>query len=398
MNKSARLWLGAVALTACLPLAVAPVQAASFQGLGDLSGGRYYSVATDVSADGSTVVGSSYIGEEADGDPVSEAFTWTIDDGMIGLGHFPDGNPGSYAYCVSADGSVVVGRARDAGQWAHIGFRWTAAEGMVSIHRERSDWSTPSDVSADGSVIVGQYPIAAFRWTEETGMTPLPAVPGEWDGGSWTNANGVSQDGSVVVGSGMIGSHDYAFRWTETDGFVALRDIGPPSDPPIDYTWGQAISSDGSTIAGVAWWDDASGPFWWTEETGMVRMLLPPELAGGWNIYNGPEAVSGDGSLVVGRWPNTAFIWDAQHEVRNLQDVFISEYGLGPPMEGWLLERASGISDDGRVIVGSGINPSGYREAWVAVIPEPSTAVLAAMGCLTLLVFAGRRCRLTRNT
>ncbi len=64
-----------------------PAQAASFQGLGDLPGGRFSSYASGVSADGSVVVGSS----ESTAMFTVEAFRWTQSTGMVGLGDLPGG-------------------------------------------------------------------------------------------------------------------------------------------------------------------------------------------------------------------------------------------------------------------------------------------------------------------
>ncbi len=72
----------------------------SFQGLGGFG-----SVAQAVSADGSVVVGT---GASAFG---TEAFRWTADDGMVGLGDLPGGGFFSAASGMSADGSTVVGNS-----------------------------------------------------------------------------------------------------------------------------------------------------------------------------------------------------------------------------------------------------------------------------------------------
>ena len=70
------------------------------------------------SADGSVVVGwgSSALGREA--------FRWSAAEGMVGLGLLPGGDR-SRAYGVSADGSIIVGTARNA-DGITVGFVWTS--------------------------------------------------------------------------------------------------------------------------------------------------------------------------------------------------------------------------------------------------------------------------------
>ena len=67
--------------------------------------------------------------------------------------------------------------------------------------------------------------------------------------------------------------------------------------------------------------------------------------------------------------------------MRDLNVELPQAYGID--LTGWLLLQATGISDDRSTIVGWGLNPAGNTEAWVAVIPEPSStsiALLAALG------------------
>jgi len=71
---------------------------ATFQGLGDLSGGINTSEARNISADGSTVIGRS------ESDLGLEAFVWTSSSGMRGLGDLPGGEFWSDAHGVSAWG------------------------------------------------------------------------------------------------------------------------------------------------------------------------------------------------------------------------------------------------------------------------------------------------------
>ena len=133
----------------------------SFQGIGDLPGGEFQSYGFAVSADGSTVVGTS---RSAFGD---EAFRWTRAGGMQPLGGLesPNGLFNSGAYGVSADGNVVVGYSARGGSLAPNprAFRWTPSAGMQSLgvlnHPDNDGdpnvASHANDISADGTVIVG---------------------------------------------------------------------------------------------------------------------------------------------------------------------------------------------------------------------------------------------------
>ena len=106
LSKWAVYW-GGVILAAILCGAPAFADMATFQGLGDLPGGGFYSTASGVSADGSVVVGYSRCASGY------EAFRWTQAGGIVGLGDLAGGSFNSYAQDVSADGSVVVGWGRN---------------------------------------------------------------------------------------------------------------------------------------------------------------------------------------------------------------------------------------------------------------------------------------------
>ena len=75
--------------------------------------------------------------------------------------------------------------------------------------------------------------------------------------------------------------------------------------------------------------------------------------------------------------------------MRSLREVLVN-LAVGPVLSGWTLDAAFGISDDGFTIVGRGKNPSGQTEAWIAVIPEPSTSLLLGLGIAGLAVLRRR--------
>lgn len=365
----------------------APEAAAAQPGFMGLGG--FLSEAYAVSADGSTVVGqvasSGY-----------EAFRWTAETGMVGLGTLPAGGS-TTAYNISADGSVIVG-INNFGGSDHEAFRWTEAEGMIGLGDLPGGlmFSEARGVSGDGSVIVGIGHTAtgpeAFRWTALDGMVGL----GDLDGGDFeSEAYGVSDDGLVIVGMGQTAAGSDAFRWTVAGGMQALG--APPTMPEPDNA-GYAATPDGALVVGAS--RATSGGilegFRWSEGEGLVAL---GDAFGGTvgTAMSRALDVSADGSIIVGDSSRSFFapealIWDATHGTRNLQAVLTTEYGFD--LTGWTLQRATGVSADGQTIVGYGVNPDGNREAWIAVVPEPSSFVLAGLGLAAVIAVGVRKRRI----
>lgn len=301
------------------------------------------------SFNGSVIVGQSFTSP-------SHALRWTEANGLEALTELP-GATSSGARDVSRDGSVIVGLVTGlAGA-----FRWTETTGMEDIGdiAGGAEISSASAVSADGSVVVGTGHsgiVEAFRWTRTEGMTGL----GTLGGFPASEAFDVSADGSVVVGYSVSSSGREAFRWTEAEGMVGLGDL--PGDPFDSIA--TAVSADGSVVVGQS----LVGPNWqafrWTQSEGMASLGTLP---GGGDA--GATGVSGDGTLLVGLVNfccpgfNEAFVWDSVNGMRKLQDVLVNEHGID--LTGWTLSQAAGISDDGRTIVGIGMNPLGQGEVWI---------------------------------
>ena len=371
-------------LMSCVGVLVFGVTAAqgapSFQGLGDLPGGGFFSQAEAVSGDGSTVVGLADAGPATAG-----AFRWQ-GGVMTPLGDLLGGSVSSVAHGASADGSVVVGTGTLAYApnivwgWTEA-FRWTEAGGMETIWRQPDPGSNPPwessgayGVSGDGLVIVGAGPTgSAFRWTASGGMQDLSLLPG----GTWSTACAASADGSVVAGYGSSALGEQAFRWTATGGTQPLEFL-----PGGDGSRASATSSDGTVVVG--WSTSSAGlqAFRWVAGQGIQGLGYLPGCIG-----SSAADVSGDGALVVGAcWHNyggDSFIWDAVHGMRDLPDVLTSDYGLD--LTGWQIQEVTCISADGMTIAGCGVNPSGQSEGWIATIPEPATLALLALGGSALM-------------
>jgi uncharacterized membrane protein len=91
--------------------------------------------------------------------------------------------------------------------------------------------------------------------------------------------------------------------------------------------------------------------------------------------------VSDDGLTIVGMGRTSegskAFIWDPQNGIRSLEVVLAA---MGIDVDGWDLKRATGISADGRTIVGVAASDASVDFGFVVVIPEPSAALLVLFG------------------
>jgi probable HAF family extracellular repeat protein len=277
------------------------------------------SSAHGISGDGTVIVGSSSSSSGA------EAFQWTEQAGIAGLGDLAGGLTSSVAYGISANGRVIVGESSSA-RAEREAFRWDGKEmkGLGSLALERFN-SQAMASSADGSVIIGisarsSVSFEAFRWTEKTGMVGLGDFPG---GVTNSNAYGVSPDGRFIVGYGCPGTFDpythEAFRWTEQGG---LEHLG--FAPGLRNSAAYAVSADGNVVVG----DNKS------------------------------------------ERPAVALIWTPQRGMRRLQEVLTNDYKLN--LDGWQLTSARGVSHDGKTIVGSGVNSSGQTEGWVVTLKTPS--------------------------
>jgi probable HAF family extracellular repeat protein len=358
----------AAGLAIALPARAQPF----FQGLGNIQGAPFPSShANGISADGLVVVGSST-------SPTSfntEAFWWTAQTGMVGLGFLSGGNA-SAAYATTFDGSIVVGQSNGT---CNEPFRWTLSVPSTGqgVFLGLGDLpggpcqASAFDVSDDGSVIVGvasPTTIAneAFHWTDPNeggaGMVGLGTVTG--GNRSWATA--VSNDGKAVVGFSTVGKDITAFRWTSILGMTDLGDLPGGAR----YSTANAVSFDGIVVVGTS--DSANGieAFRWTltnPPTGGGTMVGLGDLPGG-AFASEALAVSAGGPIVVGTARTAAgdqaFIWDEVNGMRSLAIILVSEFGLD--LTGWNLERATAISADGRTIVGHGTNPSGFDEAWIA--------------------------------
>lgn len=320
--------------------------------------------------------------------------------------HTPDGGIVGAATGESNDGSVIVGVGTNDNPT--LPYRWTVqmqAQILTndSIYANMFIQENPGTefshgslisnnlrpyVSTDGSIVSGLVytglyaspDVRVFRWVN--GATSTIIVNNDF--GASTNGTlnalvGMSNDGIAIAGAVEINGVNRAFRWD--NGVITLI----PGDPASNFN-PSAISTDGSVITGVQESFSPNGVshyqgFLWSsagvQNFGPVVTLLHYEALPPGARINDPLAVSNAVSpIVVGSESNFnspefmngesgATIWDSSHGLRILQDVLVSDYGLGASLAGWQLTLADKITLDGNTISGVGINPQGLSEAWI---------------------------------
>ena len=319
----------------------------SFERLGQLPGwtGSY---AAGVSGDGSVVVGHV---ERLGAD--TRAFRWTAAGGMEDLGTLGGNN--SESSTTSSDGSVVVGSASNS-SGNYRAFRWTLTGGMSDIGTDPPEFLSgyADDVSANGSAVVGLLGFAD-RWTEAGGFEDL---------GDFT-ARGVSGDGLVVVGYKRFGSYNRAVRWTPAGGLHELGTVGGTE------SFGDAVSADGSVVVGQS--RDRDG-FWkairWTQSQGMQDLgTMGGPMSAAYDVSSDGTVVVGTSLINSGSTSHRAFRWTTRKQMQDLRQLLL-DAGV-TEIQNWILSAATGVSADGRMIVGYGFSPEKQWEAFRVVLPLP---------------------------
>ena len=315
---------------------------------------RSGALASAVSASGSVVVGGL-----ADGG----AFYWMPTTGVVFAG-------GLTADGVSGDGHTIVGWARDVAgiQQAAIWQRateWRLLGSFPNAIPCDAFLGGATDVNRNGQVVVGYaYQSCtsshAFKWQESTGMVDL----GSSVSGRSSLAQGVSGDGTVVVG-----------YQTRADGFTqgakwldGRQDLIPG---PVGFVGtAMAANNDGTVIVGRICHpgDEANQSAWvWRTRDGTTCLPAPRRRVSPGPVIIVEAAATSDDGEVIGGSQNVggsvdsdAVIWIGGQGAY-LKD-FLRANGVPNAFETWVnTGTITGISPDGRVIVGWGAARLGYR-------------------------------------
>lgn len=321
----------------------------------------FYS-AQDVSADGSVIVGTFLFG--------SPIFTYDDVNGLVVL----DGGYSS-PVSISDDASVVQGNVLDVNGNPNAA-RWTAATGWEIIGPYPGvtmgcpDLSDGYAISGDGQVIVGlgwtMCEATAFRWEASTGMVDLGSLP---SGGGVSRANAVDNSGDLVVGwDQAVNGTRRAVIWM--NGVESQLGSLDPNDPIDGGGEAYSVTRDGTQVFG----ESAGFMFRWTQSGGLENLgQLAP---GGPFDMTIPLGVSDDGTVAVGQSggffgnPVKAFYYRDDIGIVDLRTLLRARGATG--LDDWMLTSAAGVSADGNVVVGLGVDGNGIPQMYRAYLQDPT--------------------------
>jgi uncharacterized membrane protein len=321
-------------------------------------------IPSDVSGSGFTIVGS-LLGGGSDSQFGNQGFYWMPTAGVVPIG-------GTQAAAISRDGRTIAGRALD-----------DRGQENAAIWLGGTEWQvlgsfTPDAGSCDrllsgtfgmndrGNVIVGLgwdgCRIAhGFRWEEATGVVDLGStVPGRS-----SRANAVSGDGRVIVGwqDDPTGFRQGAV-WRDGAQEVLVGPFGAVGGA-------QDVNSDGTLIVGQNC-DPLNLSAWsWTPETG-IECRLVEELADPRPFITMMLATSEDGNVIGGArsfGPQSEAVLWLDEEPQYIAD-YLRDNGVSDAFDGWINTGfITGVSRDGRVIVGQGAGPINFQ-GYIIILPE----------------------------
>ncbi len=222
----------------------------------------------------------------------------------------------------------------------------------------------PTDITPDGSIVVGSLGGDVFRWDLNSG---------DFEDIGGISPAGISDDGTRIASSIV-----------DTDGVVkaAIYENGiwtvlPPvpgstpcnQDGTITASRGKDISGDGSTVVGMNYGDQCFQggirAFKWTADGGSVAL---PKFSS-FNNFSRAESVSYDGSVIVGLDESTTGQWRGAFWKNGVVKL-ITRLGAN-------VNDALGVSRDGQYIVGDSSIASS-NQAWRYSVASNTVSLLGA--------------------
>ena len=207
---------------------------------------------------------------------------------------------------------------------------------------------TPSDASADGSVVVGYSQSSFWYWTAAQGLVPIGGIsPSSGGAGS----AGISDDGArmgYTVINPDTGKTEGAFYEIASGTTTRVGNFGFSCDLSATSCWG--VSGDGTAMVGLGWHNQcAARAYRFNSASGLVD--LGSTVAGSPSRAN---ACNRDARVIAG-WQDTAAgarqgaVW--RDGVQRLVTT----------ASGAALGEAGAVSADGTWVIGQGSSVNSFR-------------------------------------
>jgi uncharacterized membrane protein len=142
------------------------------------------------------------------------------------------------------------------------------------------------------------------------------------------------------------------------------------------------VSTNGAVIVGQSFGKAAR----WTQGSDVQSLGFPPGGNKSFAFDVTPNVSKAVGLSASARGLE-AYIWAQGNGMQSLNDL-LTQNGIS--LGGWQLQLARGISDDGTVILGSGINTQGQPAGWIIIVPE-ATTVSHSLGAFDMFSVLNRR-------
>lgn len=273
-----------------------------------------------------------------------------MNNGVVtGLG----GPVGNYSiWALSDDGTAVAGSYQDAGFSNHA-FYYDGTFHTIDAPASFNTNPTGRGMSADGSTVTvkGQNGLS-YTWnggvlTELSGINPT----------DFTTAKDISADGSIVVGDALdvAGSfQSFATRWVNG----TLDNLGQLT--PGFSSYATLVSSDGTVIAGQG---NTSAN---TADTFIWKSGTMTSIGSIGSSYSFPMAINGNGNAIAGfnednvSFTDSPYYWSQTDGMKSFQQILTDK---GVDLTGWDLDNYAGMymSADGKTVLTTGIYNGDYQ-------------------------------------
>jgi hypothetical protein len=324
--------------------------------------------------------GSAFLLQRMNAVDPAEAYVWTQDAGLATLDFEPSD--------MSANGRVVVGVQ---GRAAVI---WDRERGTRALDAGALDEGSASDAGvptfsptdvrlSDTGELALVWGVGGlqFQWTEAQGMVPLEALPG-FPAGAWVTV--ADPNGPVLWAStGDVFSDEpqRLWRWTEREGVRAL-DTLPLLPSDTDYVAWMSLAN-GQVLLGRARTTPGAGDvaFRWSSDLGMQQIS---DLAYSTGYYGNPDGTTVVGYVNTDGSVSSSFRWTARSGTSHIPgdvrggiafggDLLLALDWDGTKVVPRMLKYDSALENGGTLpidIIDAGLLPEGYRLRLIEAISD----------------------------